>query len=263
MNTNSLNFSQPPLICVVARIDITPLLGLEKHIPDIQSTLRSNGYPDYRKGTHNSIQIDGHSGEIVKSEQEDKHFFWNIEKSVLFTLEQQSVSIHFSRYKTFSESKKHIEIILNTIEEFIPAITTKSISLRYVDHISMDGDQNAAAYVSSSLLGMYSYGDVLRHASVSETSLSTASKSHLIIRCSITPNGNKLPPDLANSPIEWKELLATPTAFITLDTIHTKNMLSQGAHSATSIINEFSSLREPLNAIFLEVTTDHAREQWK
>jgi len=254
-------FNNPPLICVVSRIQISPILDLEDCLGTLQRELRVNGYPDCTPSKHKNFTINNKTNEL-EVEETPKWFFSNKEKTVLLLLDKETIVLYFSDYKSFSHSQPDYKQILGIIEKVFDGVGVKALQMRYVDHIPMEIGSNATEWVLPSLLGMYCFGEFQRNVSVSETSMVTPENNQLIIRCSTAGRGKSLPIDLASAPLTWKYDSECSYPFITLDTIHSKQM--NGTCFATKmIIDELSSLRKHLNTAFQNITTEKAQNQWK
>jgi len=261
VSKSSSALTNPPLICVVAKVKIKSLTSKEikDYIPSIQKELRLARYPESGKSIQGRLDINPQTKQMVSTEI-PQWLFYNLEKTVCLLLDEEGFSIAFSSYKNFTTELSHYETLLGILQKEIPKITVESYSLRYVDHIPMQEGQDYTQWVIQTLLGVPNLGGSVREGSVSETVLKVESGGKIFFRCTTFPNGNAIPPNLLHLQMQW-DAQKTETAFITLDSVHTTPVKNHDFNAETTIA-ELKTLKDPLNDVFFLTTTQEAQKTW-
>jgi len=254
--------SNPPLICVLARVQFTPIESIADYIPILQEKLRLIDFPHYQEGKIETLHVgsDSNAGMGISIEHHTQWSFSNVEKTLSLHVDQNSLSFIFGDYTDFATAESTYKSVLEAVEACIPKILCVAFQLRYINHIPIQGDPSE--WVSSSVLGLPNIGEMQRVASVSETSLATSENSKLVVRCSVLPAGPTLPPDLQPITIKLKHQLQCDSPFITLECVHLKN-IEPHQLSQSWCLKQISSLRPNLREAFLHTVTPTALEQWQ
>lgn len=261
---SSLALSNPPLICVVARVQFTPISKIKEYVDDLQEALRLCGYPLFEPRKTNALRIDNQAqaGMNVSFKEVPQWIFANIDKTVSIRIDGESLTILFTDYLDFSGAQAHYDEILGAVENSVPSITSIENHLRYINHIPIKEGSSPDQWVGISMLGMPNLGEIRRQASVSETSFQTPEGGRLVVRCSALPNGLTMPPDLLPLDMALKHTLHCEQPFLMLENLHIQKA-KKTQFSAKTCLSELSALRPFISKVFQETVTKEALTIWK
>lgn len=262
-NTNSaFSLSNPPLICVVARVQFMSVIDMGQHIPALQEKLRLIDFPNFKIDTARTFHVGGLEEGEVKLNVDDlqRWSFSNLDYTIAIQIDKNGLSLIFGDYSDFASAEEIYRKILTIVEESVPALICTGFQLRYVNHIPEPEDPSK--WVNLGVLGLPNMRGLKRMANVSETSFATLEQGQLVVRCSVLPKGSALPPDLLPLTIKLKHELQCEYQFITLEAIHMKGIKPIKFTSEMSLEN-ISSLRPSLSEAFQQTITPTALEKWQ
>ncbi len=264
MSDFSLN--NPPLICVVARVQFAPVEKIANYISDLQEALRLNGYPLVQDPiTTKSWRIDDRAdaGMNVAFQEFSRWNFSNVEKTVTIRVDRESVTLLFTDYDHFKNAEPHYRKILTMVEKAIPALLPQLVQLRYIAHIPLQGESGPMDWVTPTVIGMPNLGELRRQGSISETSFVSPEGGQLVVRyMSLGPNGLTLPPDLLPLNAKLKYSLQSEVPFIMLENLH-QRQADETAFTAESCLAQLSALRKHNTEVFKATVTPKALDSWK
>ncbi len=264
MSEFSLN--NPPLICVAAQVQFAPVGKMEAYIPDLQESLRLNGYPlaqDPMTTKNWRIEDRLEAGMNVAFQEFSRWDFSNVERTVTIRIDRESVSVLFTAYDHFQNAEPHYRNILTMVEKAIPGLVPQRIQLRYIGYIPLEGDTAPTDWVVPSVLGMPNLGELKRGGSISETSFQTPEGGHLVTRCmSLGAGSPTLPPDLLPLNAALKYPFPGESPFLLLENLH-QRPAHQAPFNAESCLEQLSTLRDHNAKVFKATVTPKALELWK
>jgi uncharacterized protein (TIGR04255 family) len=261
---SEFSLTNPPLICVAARVQFMPVESMASYIPALQEAFRLKGYPHYQELRTKTWRIDqkGEVGKNVSYEEIPRWIFANIDKTVAIRVDCECVTLFFADYHHFAVARPFYLEILEIIEKAIPALSLVLLQLRYINHIPVKEEEDPSDWVMPSLLGVHVIGDLIRQGSVSETGFVTPEGGSLVVRCASLGQGLTLPPDLLPLDIKLKCGLRTDYSFLLLDNVHTRKAKTL-AFSPESCLQELSDLRQCISIVFQEIVTEKAKQSWQ
>lgn len=264
MSEFSLN--HPPLICVAARVQFAPVQTIGKHVPELQESLRLNGYPlaqDPVTTKNWRIEDLGGAGMNVAFQEFSRWDFSNAERTVTLRLDQESLTLLFTDYDHFAHAEPHYRSIFSMVGKAIPALLPQFVQLRYIGYIPVEPPSDPREWVLPSVLGMPNLGELKRQGSISETTFQTPEGGQLVTRCmSLGPKNLALPPDLLPLNARLKPGLQSELPFLLLENVH-QRPAEQVPFSAESCLAQLSDLRRHNAAVFQATVTPEALERWK
>lgn len=260
MSDQKLELANPPLMCVVARIEVTLIPKLESVIGDIQEKLRRKGYP-FLFDPSESTELTFTQKNEIKLRKKTHWDIGNRDKTVLFRLEENQLTIFFSSYSDFADAYKHHSNFWDAIAEYINPITVIRYHLRYVNYMPISEGESNTDWLKPTLLGMPNFGNFQRTASVNETSLKTPEGNRLLIKCSTFPAGQTIPPNLTAIPLQWRYPAMNDSAFAILELTQSKNVNNE-EFLAEQVTQSFKELKENLNIAFQEIVPKTVIEKW-
>jgi uncharacterized protein (TIGR04255 family) len=264
MSEFSLN--NPPLICVAARVQFAPVQTIGKYVPELQESLRLNGYPltqDPVTTKNWRIEDRAEAGMNVAFQEFSRWDFSNAERTVTLRLDQESLTLLFTDYDHFAHAEPHYRSILSMVEKAIPALLPQLVQLRYIGYIPVEPPSDPKKWVLPSVLGMPNLGDLKRQGSISETTFQTPEGGQLVTRCmSLGPKNLALPPDLLPLNARLRHSLQSELPFLLLENVH-QRPAEQVPFSVESCLAQLSGLRRHNAAVFQATVTPAALETWK
>ena len=258
------SLSKPPLVCVVARVQFTPIAKIKNYVELLQDELRLKGFRYLEERQANTIQI-GHNaqaGANVSFKEVKQWVVADQTRNISIRIDENSFSILFGKYTSFNDARELYQTLLTSIEKNMKGIFYNQLKLRYINHISHSVKEGPNKLVQPCVLGLPNLNELKRLASVSETSYQTSSGGHLVVRCSSMPNGLTMPRDLL--PLEFNTELPShsKTPFILLENLHAINF-KEKEFSAKTCLEEFEGMRADIHQAFKQTTTEEAKKLWE
>jgi uncharacterized protein (TIGR04255 family) len=253
---------RPPLIFVLAQVKILPVLKMNAFVPDIQETLRANGYPHFREVNSQNIFLgDNPSVKTIT--------WWEFKstdnrQSVVLT--NDSITVQTTKYQTFDSLIADIGCVIDPLATYAKPQGVRQQGLRYVDLLAdIDGlntDDLLAPGFRGIKPGMIA-PDVKQSAS---TFVVQAKTPHGILSIrSVQVLGSEqqvLPPDLSGMPLTLADWVGQAQNRRVLDFDHATPDGIAPPFSAEEIASKFRDLHQYTDLAFRAVTTEAAREAW-
>jgi uncharacterized protein (TIGR04255 family) len=262
--TNKLTNS--PLTYVLAQVRISPIVDMQRHIPNIQEKLRKD-LPKF-----NEIETLDFN---VQSNQKDSRVntrwhFYDKESTTGVVLEKDMVIFHTTNYHTFDHFSEFLEKTLKNINEVLSIGLCTRLGLRYINFV----DENIEKFVQKPLMGFpLDFEDIKEsNQGFHRTESLNITKCDGILKLQSTYTHenqvNKkdfilfVPPDLSAVAglLTFKNKEPKDTFFL-LDIDHF--MLKKDVDfNMKEIIENFSALHEGISNAFLSAITDDAKSSW-
>ena len=264
MPDSDFSLNNPPLLCVMARVEFAKIPKIKDYAVDLHESLRMKNLWEFDERKSNGIHINpnAEAGPNITYGEEALWVITDRERKISLRVDSESITILFGNYNKFEQAEPLYVEVLQAIEQTIKGIVCKELQLRYINHIAQENGTGPDKWVKPAVLGMPNFEGLQRMASVSETSYRSTLGGRLVVRCSSMPNGLTLPPDLLPFEMESKLPLQSPTPFVLLENLHAKQA-GQSAFSATACLEEFSEMRSDIHRAFQETATPQALEIWK
>lgn len=259
------SLTNPPLICVVARVQFAPLAKIGNYVPDLQEALRLAGYPHFEEQNTKAWQIADHAqaGMNVSFQEQSRWDFSNLPRTLTVRVDRESLTLLFTDYDHFANAEPQYRSVLGIVEKVIPALSPQLMQLRYISYIPYDDNSSPTDWVVPSVLGMPNIGPLKRYGSLSETSFLTPEGGPFVVRCmSFGPNHLTLPPDLLPLNVQLKYPLQSKTSFLMLENVHQQKAVAP-AFTAETCLAELAALRPYNVEVFQKTVTPKALEAWK
>lgn len=137
--------TKSPLTYVLAQVKISPIVGIQRHIADIQEKLRKD-LPKFNE--IETLDVN------VQSDQKDvrvntRWHFYDKESTTGVVLEKDMIIFHTTNYHTFDQFSEFLEKTLKNINEVLKIGLCTRLGLRYINFI----DANIEKHVQKPLLG--------------------------------------------------------------------------------------------------------------
>ena len=246
-----------PLVMVLAQLRFSPVLSMEKYIPDIQETLRAT-YPRFTKNNIQTFRL----GPEPQLEPDIHWVFLNKERSTSITLAKTFASLSTNCYDTFEVFVREFESML---ESLVPVDISlqERLGLRYVDLIQLKKSETFSDYFQESILGLTGQ-EFAAEAPLNRFEFTGRTEyGKIVIKCTEDTDGNYLPSDLANHRLNYgdgKFTFSEGELIRLLDFDHYSENSKE--YQITDTINDLGNLHKNCDAAFREVVTPYAMEQW-
>lgn len=255
----ALHLSQSPLLLVLAQVRFSPILQMDKYIPEIQELLRSQGFPKFQAVTQATIQVPGiptfSQSQAVNSE------FMDSEGKRSIVLGTESLSLTVTDYSTFEDFRIGLQIALLTLHEAVKVSLRTRVGLRYINLVIPNEGKAMSDYVHPEILGLLK-GDLplQRMAYVSQL-LCESEIGKFILRCTHQAGGSVLPPDLQPLRLSLNKPSFLNQEFCILDFDHFTD--EQSEFDVATISTDFGNLHDVLDQGFRAAVTPKALKEWE
>jgi uncharacterized protein (TIGR04255 family) len=246
-----------PLVMVLAQLRFSPILSMEKYIPDIQETLRAT-YPRFTQNNIQAIRL----GPEPQFEPDVHWVFLNKDQSTSITLATTFVSLSTNCYDTFEVFAEEFESML---ESLVPVDISlqERLGLRYVDLVQLKKSETFSKYFQESLLGLTGQefgakGPLNRFEFVGRTDY-----GKIVIKCTEKADGTYLPPDLENNRLAYEDgkfSVSEEEVVRLLDFDHYSEESKE--YQIADTIAELENLHKNCDAAFRKAVTPYALKQW-
>ena len=260
------SLTNPPLICVSARVQFTRVAKIAEFIPDLQEAFRLKGYPHFQEQQNKawSVNQQAEAGTNLSYEEISRWSFANLDKTIVIRVDRESVTLFFADYYQFEKAHPHYLEILEIVERVIPLLTLMQLQLRYINHIPVGPEESPAEWVRASVLGVPKVGNLIRHGSVSETVFQTLEGWGVVVRCSALAKGLILPSDILPLEIKLKNdyKLHAEYPFVLLENVIMREP-SSPKFNHILCMNDISELRQYIEEIFTATVTTESLTKWQ
>lgn len=251
--------SKQPLKLVIAEFKFSPVLQIQKSIPDVQEAFRQE-YPIFDRKIDNIFQVTN-SVEVTNIE---RWSFISKNKKQAIELSQERMVYFSSEYERFDGFSISCEKALNTLADIIKPSLIERIGLRYSDLVLINGDEKMADLVDAHFISLKEISS-LGSASHQKTELLIKTdQGHLAIRTLYGIHDWSYLVDLQNRlpiSIHMENIVSER---IVLDFDHFWDSGDSSSNfDTTNILQILGNLHETAREAFWRVTTDYARnEKW-
>jgi uncharacterized protein (TIGR04255 family) len=255
-----LHLSQSPLLLVLAQVRFSPILQMDKFIPEIQERLRSQGFPKFQAATEaTSIQIPGMP---ALSQNPTVHWeFMDPEGRKSIVVGTESVAFTVTDYSTFEDFRVGLQIALLTVHEAVKLPLRTRVGLRYIDLLIPKEGKEVSDYVRLEILGLLKDKLPLQRLAYVSQLLCESKIGKFILRCTHQIGGSVLPPDLQLLRLTVKKPLLLNQEFCVLDFDHF--LEEQSEFDLATVSTDFNSLHDVLDQGFRAVVTPEALKEWE
>lgn len=249
-----------PLKFVLAEFKFSPVLQINKYVPDIQEAFRKY-YPIFQKKTEQAFGLYDNNIQLLNI---DRWVFISSDKSKAIELDPERIIFFTSTYNRFGGFIEDCQFALNILVDIVDPTLLQRIGLRYCDLISIEENETASNIVSKSLLGPDELSAMgTNKQQKNETTLNT-SVGTLVIRSYYGEHNLICSPDLEHRLpilIQKEENLKEK---ILLDFDHYWESKNESySFDIEKITDRLNNLHEVSREAFWRLTSDYARrEKW-
>ena len=262
----SKKLPRAPLILVLAQIKFPPVLRMDKYVPDIQESLRREGFTDYRPGQALTI--------IVGEGRTDRANWWEFgcsDKRSQIVLSRDSVSLMTTGYSTFEDFLTRLGQMVRPIEGHVGISSAHQLGLRYVDLLAEIDDLKTEDLLAPGFRGLPA-GSIDPDIKETATSFVVQARTPhgvLTVRSvQVLGAGNQvIPPDLTPAPpmpfpLKFPDWVLSARHPRVLDFDHVAADIENLSFLPEILAAKFRDLRHHTRLAFHAVSTDEARAAW-
>lgn len=255
-----------PVYYTVAQVQFNHMLGLDSYVPAIQSRMREEGFPDFKKAVIQNIDfpvMGSQQGQMISPAftMQSRYMFGDIEGSSLFILETNALSFQTTCYDTFETFSEALLKGLSILHESFRLDFVERIGLRYLDAVQPSkAGETLRDFLVPEVLSLALRDEVELQHSVSET-LATTAAGQLMSRVLIRHGRVGLPVELEPmAPAINPRFTASEGLHAIVDT--DAFVVQRETFDLDKIRGRLTALHNEIVKSFYGTVTGHARATW-
>lgn len=252
-----------PVMYTVAQVRFNPVLTMESFVPDIQESVRSMGFPDFRREVLNVIGFSIGQPESPPPPMQSvtRFVFGNVENTSGFVLENNALSYQCSDYSNYENFSECIVKFLTIVHKKVTINYIERIGIRYLDAVMPMKNESLSDYLVSEVLGLTYRGNNISH-SYSESLSRNDDGSGLISKVFIQRGKIVLPPEIAQTAYPLNSRFSEHDGeYAIIDTDGYFEV--RKAFDLSMIEQKLSDLHERIVTSFKLTATPHALKVWE
>ena len=251
----------PPVYLTLAQVRFNPILKLVDFLPSIQESFRHAGYPDFEHQHLISIQVSMQDGQPTpKPVQQDRFQLGNVEKTHMFILDGQGLTLQSTNYGQFETFSACFLKGLEMVNQAVELAFTERIGLRYLDRVMPQEGETIDLYLAEQVHGLtsrlggkpvYSYTEALNEVG----------KVKLVSRVAIQDGPLAFPPDIQPGNMAVAERFISYTgkcAILDNDGF----VEGREAFSPSAVADHLQAIHEVIGTAFKATATPYAFTAW-
>lgn len=251
----------PPVYLTLAQVRFNPILKLVDFLPSIQESFRHAGYPDFEHQHLISIQVSMQDGQPTpKPVQQDRFQLGNVEKTHMFILDGQGLTLQSTNYGQFETFSACFLKGLEMVNQAVELAFTERIGLRYLDRVMPQEGETIDLYLAEQVHGLtsrlggkpvYSYTEALNEVG----------KIKLVSRVAIQDGPLAFPPDIQPGNMAVAERFISYTgkcAILDNDGF----VEGREAFSPSAVADHLQAIHEVIGTAFKATATPYAFTAW-
>ncbi len=252
----------PPVYLTLAQVRFNQLLKLADFVPGIQENFRQAGYPDFVQQPVISIQLTTQGGQppTPTTVQQQRFRFGNVEKTHIFILDGQSLTLQSTNYGTFEAFSACFLKGLCIVDEAVKLAFTERVGLRYLDRVMPRSGETIKQYLAEQVHGLNSAlgGQPLHAFTEGVNEIGTIK---LVSRVAIQDGALAFPPDLQPEGMQIPEKF---TSYVGKNAILDNDGFVEGreAFSTKAIADSLVAIHDVIGAAFKATATSYAFKVW-
>jgi uncharacterized protein (TIGR04255 family) len=256
----------PPVYLTLAQVRFNPVLKLGDFLPAIQENFRRAGYPDFEPQRSVSIRLMVVQDQKVNPEpvpqpiSQERFLFGNAEKTHIFILDNQSLTIQSTNYGYFELFSQCFLDGLNIVHEAVQLAYTERIGLRYLDRAMPQSEETIEQYLVDSVQGLKSKLGGKSIYSFTEA-LNEVGDIKLVSRVAIQEGPLAFPPDLQPGNMAFANKFISYTG---LSALLDNDGFIEGRESFSdkNVLTRLDAIHQVIGAAFRATVTPYALAAW-
>jgi len=256
----ALFLPQSPLVFVLGAVQFDPIFAIEGYIPDIQESLRKNGFPKVRTRMLPYRIVKTEDSKLLAEAKKQWEFHDPANRTSIL-VDQDTVVVQTTYYSTYERLHELFDLALSLVADRLEVSEVLRCGLRYIDIVDCPAEGTIADWVQPELLGLSGFEGFERELGHSRTALEGPGGSRVRIRASLLPEGVILPPDLIPCELGFTKNPIREESFVMLDFDHFSQ--NQFPYDRQATLEHLSMLHDGVDLAFRSSVTPRALEQWK
>ncbi len=251
----------PPVYLTLAQVRFNPILKLADFLPGIQENFRHASYTDFERQNLISIQVTMQDGQPTPTPiQQERFQFGNAEKTHMFILDGQSLTLQSTNYGQFETFSACFLKGLDIVNDIVKLAFTERVGLRYLDRVMPQEGEAIEQYLVEQVHGLTSRLSGKPLYSYTEA-MNEIGNIKLLSRVAIQDGPLAFPPDLqpGNMRVTEKFLSYTGKSAI-LD--NDGFVEEREAFSAQAVADHLDAIHKVIGAAFKTTATPYAFSAW-
>ncbi|MEI7842411.1 MAG: TIGR04255 family protein [Gallionellaceae bacterium] len=251
----------PPVYLTLAQVRFNPILKLADFLPGIQENFRHAGYTDFESKNLISIQVTMQDGQPTPTPiQQERFQFGNAEKTHMFILDGQSLTLQSTNYGQFETFSACFLKGLNIVNDIVKLAFTERVGLRYLDRVMPQDGETIEQYLVEQVHGLTSRLSGKPLYSYTEA-MNEIENIKLLSRVAIQDGPLAFPPDLQPGNMRVTERFLSHTG---KSAILDNDGFVEGreAFSAKAVADHLDAIHKVIGAAFKTTATPYAFSAW-
>lgn len=251
----------PPVYLTLAQVRFNPILKLADFLPGIQENFRHAGYTDFERQNLISIQVTMQDGQPTPTPiQQERFQFGNAEKTHMFILDGQSLTLQSTNYGQFETFSACFLTGLDIVNDIVKLAFTERVGLRYLDRVMPQDGEAIEQYLVEQVHGLTSRLSGKPLYSYTEA-MNEIENIKLLSRVAIQDGPLAFPPDLQPGNMRVTERFLSYTG---KSAILDNDGFVEGreAFSAKAVADHLDAIHKVIGAAFKTTATPYAFSAW-
>lgn len=251
----------PPVYLTLAQVRFNPILKLADFLPGIQENFRHAGYTDFERQNLISIQVTMQDGQPTPTPiQQERFQFGNAEKTHMFILDGQSLTLQSTNYGQFETFSACFLTGLDIVNDIVKLAFTERVGLRYLDRVMPQDGEAIEQYLVEQVHGLTSRLSGKPLYSYTEA-MNEIENIKLLSRVAIQDGSLAFPPDLQPGNMRVTERFLSYTG---KSAILDNDGFVEGreAFSAKAVADHLDAIHKVIGAAFKTTATPYAFSAW-
>lgn len=252
-------------MAVLGQVRFSPILLMDRYVPEIQDELRRNGFPGYRQGVAEEVTwrfpADPSEEPVAETSSTPRWEFSTVDGTWRIVLTNNAVTLATSAYIRYEDPFEiRFKTALAAIDAQVGLQIVTRLGLRYVDLVQPAKGESFEEYLQPWLLGRPPASVGLHDVYPYVQTKGRTDAGYMIIRCVYTNAGYVIPPDLLDLGLPVKRTVQAGEAVAILDLDHF--FAGQLSFDVDGVMTRLADLHDSLDLAFRNSVTDHALEKW-
>lgn len=251
----------PPVYLTLAQVRFNPILKLADFLPGIQENFRHAGYTDFERQNLISIQVTMQDGQPTPTPiQQERFQFGNAEKTHMFILDGQSLTLQSTNYGQFETFSACFLKGLDIVNDIVKLAFTERVGLRYLDRVMPQDGEAIEQYLVEQVHGLTSRLSGKPLYSYTEA-MNEIENIKLLSRVAIQDGPLAFPPDLQPGNMRVTERFLSYTG---KSAILDNDGFVEGREvfSAKAVADHLDAIHKVIGAAFKTTATPYAFSAW-
>ncbi|UFP94873.1 TIGR04255 family protein [Gloeobacter morelensis] len=252
-----LHLLKSPLVYVLAQAVFSPVLRMDRFVPEIQERMRRSGYVGFIQDQRQQL--------VFTPEPSIQPFtrwiFSNRENTQAVVLSQNFVVLETSRYDRFETFVEDLWVAFSTIAKVAEPALVERLGLRYIDVIAPGPGESFSDYLRPALLGLSAEELGAANLATQYEATGSTDAGQLVLRLSQPVDETLLPADLFSSQLRFSTPSLKPGTYTILDVDNF--VTGQFDFVAEPLLDRFWQLHRYADRAFRNSVTEKALQIWQ